>query len=116
MERRELIQDLASRITSIDRNHPVRVAIDGPDAAGKTILADELAAFVRGLGRSVIRGSIDGFHNPSIVRRRRGSLSPEGYFHDSFDYPALVKNLLRPLGPGGSLQAGRLRLSNRYED
>ena len=32
----------------------------------------------------------------------RGSESPEGYYHDSFDYPALRTALLDPLGPGGS--------------
>jgi uridine kinase len=103
MDRPELIRDLSSRITAINRSHPVRVAIDGPDAAGKTMLADELAAFIGGLGRSVIRASIDGFHNPAAIRHRRGPMSPEGFFHDSFDYQALVDVLLRPLGPGGSL-------------
>lgn len=37
----------------------------------------------------------------AAVRRRRGALAPEGYFYDSFNYPALVEVLLQPLGPGG---------------
>jgi uridine kinase len=52
--------------------------------------------------RPVIRASIDGFHNPQAIRRQRGSTSPEGYFHDSFNYSALLETLLRPLGAGGS--------------
>ena len=36
------------------------------------------------------------------MRRRRGALSPEGYFDDSFDYDAVIENLLKPLGPDGS--------------
>lgn len=103
MERRELIHNIAEKIAAIARPHPVRVAIDGVDAAGKTTFADELARALAALRRPVIRASIDGFHNPAAVRRRRGALSPEGYFHDSFNYPALVEALLQPLGPGGSL-------------
>ncbi len=100
--RQNILADIASRIAGVRRPHPIRVAIDGVDAAGKTTLADELAPVVTALGRSVIRASIDGFHNPQATRRRRGSRSPEGYFHDSFNYPALVEALLQPLGPGGS--------------
>ena len=107
MERVKVIQNLASRIVAVTRPHPVRVAIDGVDAAGKTTLADELALEITRLGRQVIRASIDGFHNPAAIRRRRGAMSPEGYFHDSFDYPALIHALLQPLGPGGSLEFRR---------
>lgn len=85
----------------------MRVAIDGVDAAGKTTLADELAHLVEGLGRPVIRASVDGFHNPAALRRKRGVLSPEGYFEDSFDYDALLSALLLPLGPGGSREFRR---------
>lgn len=102
MTRKELVLDLALRISRIPCAHPVRVAIDGVDAAGKTSLADELVAPLERLGRPVIRASIDGFHNPRTVRYRQGSLSPQGYFEDSFDYSAVVDVLLRPLGPGGS--------------
>jgi uridine kinase len=102
MERQKLLEDLASQIAAVVRPHPVRVAIDGVDAAGKTTLADELTGVIARLGRPVVRASIDSFHNPSTIRRRRGSTSPEGYFHDSFDYPALVSALLEPLGPRGS--------------
>ena len=83
--------------------HPVRVAIDGVDAAGKTSLADELVIPLQALGRPVIRASVDGFHNPRSIRYRRGADSPEGYFRDSFNYDALRCSLLVPLGPGGSL-------------
>jgi uridine kinase len=79
----------------------LRVAVDGPDAAGKTTLADELAETLHGRGREVIRIGIDGFHRPRSMRRRRGSLSAEGYYHDSFDYEAIRQLVLEPLGPGG---------------
>jgi len=102
VNRQQLLQELVSRILQLKRQHPIRVALDGVDAAGKTTLADELVEPLRALGRPVIRGSIDGFHNSSIVRYQKGSLSPEGYYHDSFNYPLLREALLAPLGPNGN--------------
>jgi uridine kinase len=102
MQRQPFVAGLAARIVSLTRAHPTRVAIDGVDAAGKTTLADELATSIEAMGRPILRASIDGFHNPAAKRRRRGRLSPIGYFEDSFNYTALLDGLLRPLGPGGS--------------
>jgi uridine kinase len=105
--RSRCLESLAGLILRIDRPHPVRVAIDGPDAAGKTILADELAPLIERSGRPVIRASIDGFHRPRAERIALGPESPDGYFLDSFDYPSLRAALLDPLGPGGSLRYRR---------
>jgi uridine kinase len=80
----------------------LRVGIDGVDGAGKTTLADALAEALRADGVPVIRASVDGFHHPRAVRYRRGRESPEGFFRDSYDYGALRRVLLDPLGPGGS--------------
>jgi uridine kinase len=100
--RKELVERLAGRIAAVERAHPVRVAIDGIDAAGKTTLADELVRPLEARGREVIRASIDGFHRPRAERYRRGPDSPQGYYEDSFDHAALREALLLPLGPGGS--------------
>jgi uridine kinase len=100
-KRSRILEELSARILALRREHPVRVAVDGVDASGKTVLADELAARISARGRPVIRASIDGFHHPDAVRHRRGD-SPAGYFEDSFNYEALVRELLSPLGPGGS--------------
>ncbi len=63
--REEIIDAIAARIASATRPHPVRVAIDGVDAEGKTTLADELrCALAQGAGSPGDQGSIDGFHNP----------------------------------------------------
>jgi uridine kinase len=92
---------LTDRLSQLSLPHPLRVAIDGIDAAGKTTLAGELALCLERSGRPVIRASLDGFHRPRLERYRRGPDSPEGYYHDSFDYEALKTALLLPLGPGG---------------
>lgn len=97
-----LLERLADLIAARQQAHPVRVAVDGVDAAGKTTLADELAALLAARGKAVIRACVDGFGRPRADRYRRGELSAEGYWLDAFDYPALRANLLDPLGPGGS--------------
>ncbi len=104
MTRAQLLDQLTALIVAIPCSHPLRVAIDGIDAAGKTRLADELAPLIEAQGRPVIRASIDGFHHPRSIRYRRGPDSPEGYYQDSFDYTALRALLLDPLGPRGNGQ------------
>ncbi len=99
--RHELLDRLAETIESVTTSHPVRVAIDGRPAAGKSTLADELAVVLRARGRSVIRATIEGFLLPRAKRYRRGADSPEGCYHDSFDFDALHRVLLAPLGPDG---------------
>lgn len=101
--RESLLKCVAEKAMSIDLGHPTRVAVDGVDAAGKTVFAEELKARLVEDGRDVIRASVDGFHNPRRVRHQRGRMSPEGYYIDSFNYRALLDYLLLPLGPGGDL-------------
>jgi len=100
--REDLIEVVANRIELASSSLVTRVAIDGIDGAGKTVFADEMAAALSRRGRSVIRASVDGFHNPRQIRYRLGRRSPEGYFRDSYDYAGLQRLLLEPLGPGGS--------------
>ena len=104
MNRTDVLEQVSAIIAEMDLLHPVRVAIDGVDGAGKTTLADELVAPIKRHGLPVIRASVDSFHNPQAVRYFRGRASPEGYFRDSFNYDALIENLLEPLGPAGSWQ------------
>ena len=96
-----MLRELARRICTMERPHPLRVAVDGIDAAGKTTLADELVEHCEPYGRGVVRASADDFHRPRAERYARGRYSPEGYYHDSTDYAALVERLLAPLGSGG---------------
>lgn len=91
---------MVENILVIRHDRPLLVAIDGIDAAGKTILAKELADKLRVCGVPVIESSIDGFHNPRAIRYKRGSESPEGYYRDSFNLAALKVLLLDPLKTG----------------
>ncbi len=105
--RDEMLGHLAATVGSVTVAHPARVAIDGPPAAGKTTLADELAALLRTRGRDVIRATIDDFLFPRVQRYPRGEYSAEGCYLDTHNHDALNRVLLDPLGPGGD---------RRYQD
>ncbi|NSW53425.1 MAG: uridine kinase [Anaerolineae bacterium] len=102
MERAQLLESLAQYLLGRDPGHPLRTAVDGVDAAGKTILADDLARVMEGRGRQILRSSVDYFHYPAALRHKNSSTTPESYYQDSFDYATLVEVLLRPLGPGAN--------------
>jgi uridine kinase len=101
-DRAEVLRFVAARIPQPADGRWVRVAVDGPDGAGKTTFADDLAAVLRSSERPVVRVSVDGFHAPRVVRYRRGRDSPEGFWLDSYDYPRFRADVLDPFGPGGS--------------
>jgi uridine kinase len=101
-DRTQILKRVADMLLALTYPHPLRVAIDGITAAGKTTLADELKPILELSGRQVIRASVDDFGRPRSERYRRGRESPEGYYHDAFNYPAVRRLLLKPLGLGGS--------------
>lgn len=75
--------------TSLESRPRLAVAFDGPDAAGKSTLADRVATLMP----SAVRASIDDFHRPIAERRARGDLSPEGYYFDTFALPQVCGTL-----------------------
>ncbi|MEO6702841.1 MAG: hypothetical protein ABI140_12475 [Jatrophihabitantaceae bacterium] len=96
--RGELLDQLAGAIEAASAPHPLRIAVDGPPAAGKSLLADELAAVVRARGREVIRATVDSFMLARAERYRHGEDSPHACYRRSFDYATLCRVLLDPLG------------------
>lgn len=99
--RAELFERLSAALASLSTAHPLRVAIDGPPAAGKTRLGDELGERLQLAGRPVIRTSADRFMFQRAMRYRQGVDSALGCYEDSFNYEALRRELLDPLGPAG---------------
>jgi uridine kinase len=96
------IEDLAGRVLAVAVDHPVRVAIDGRSAAGKTTLANALATALRATStRMVIRAELDGFMKMVADRNAYPYDSPESYYLDAWDYPAIRAALLAPLGTDG---------------
>ena len=76
--------------------------MDGFCATGKTTLSRALATLLTRAGRPVIRASADDFQHPPEIRWQLGRSSPEGFYRHAIDVGALSRELLIPLGPGGS--------------
>ena len=95
--RAEVLAELADAVPRLDR--PVLVAVDGADGAGKTLLADELAALVPGS----VRASLDDFHHSRAHRHAEGRTG-RTVWERSFDLVAVRRELLDPWrrGPGSS--------------
>jgi uridine kinase len=101
--RKQVLGEVADRILALRLDHPTRVGIDGHSAAGKTTLADELAATLRRrTARPVLRVTIDHFKRHVDLRTQYPPGSPESYYFEMFDVDAIRDELLAPLGPGGN--------------
>lgn len=109
-QRAQLLTAVAGLIAALTEAGPGdrywRVGVDGVDGSGKTTFAAELAAVLTNLERDVVQVSADGFHQVRRIRHRLGRESAEGFWLDSYDYPALFSNVLDPFRPGGD---GRYR-------
>jgi uridine kinase len=100
--RRELLESLVAEFAHNYGKGRTSIAVDGPDGAGKTRFADDLALALRRAGYEVFRASVDDFHRPRELRYLHGRYSPEGYYRDAFDYSLLRRVLLEPFRMGGS--------------
>jgi uridine kinase len=100
-----VLGQLTATIADMATNRRVLVAFDGPDAGGKTTMANRVAAALPG---AVVRASVEGFHRRREVRMARGLDSPEGYYRDSFNLEALEEELLSPFLAGNGLVRTRV--------
>lgn len=100
--RRELLESLVREFAHHYGKGRTSLAVDGPDGAGKTRFADDLAVAFRRAGYEVFRASVDDFHRPRELRYLQGRYSSEGYYRDAFDYSLLRRVLLEPFRMGGS--------------
>jgi uridine kinase len=114
-EARSIMLYMLANVIARMEKRPLLVAIDGKDAAGKTMITHELNTLLLERREQVITASVDGFHNPKEIRYRMGEDSPEGYYRDSFNYDLLRENLLEPLGPLGN-RLIRVQMFNHHLD
>lgn len=80
----------------------VRLAVDGAPEAGGDTLADELADVLRLRGRRPLRVGTRLFLRPASVRLEHGRRDPDALYDDALDVSGLRREVLQPLGPGGS--------------
>jgi hypothetical protein len=98
-----LADELAARCRAA-RTLPdvLRVAVDGADAARPGVLADAVAERLRAGGLPCARVSLADWLRPASLRLEHGRADEESYRSGWFDLAALDREVLGPLGPGGS--------------
>ncbi|HEY6744249.1 MAG TPA: hypothetical protein VI357_00895 [Mycobacteriales bacterium] len=101
MGRPDVLDELAAYLLEHDPGHPLRVGIDGWCGSGKTTFRRALADRLPAGARPIVELDSDGFHHPRAIRYRQGRGSARGYYDDAYDFTALERLVLRPLGPDG---------------
>jgi uridine kinase len=94
MERAALLSALWHVVPRPGR--PVLVAVDGPDGAGKTRFAADLATRTE---RPVVVAALDDFHHPRAWRHAEGRTGATVWAR-SFDYAAVRRELVDPWRAG----------------
>ena len=89
--REHVLGRIADHLCGRFPGHPVRVAVDGITASGKTTFARAQKRQPSARGRSAAHLSMDGFHNPRAVRHRQGRDSADGYYLDAYDFAAFAR-------------------------
>lgn len=96
-----ILDHLSEVILSKGDAKPLLVAINGKDASGKTILAQNLVAHLtRQTDRPVIGVSFDGFLNEASIRNAPFESEGEGSYNHAFNYGGFLKHFLVPLTSG----------------
>lgn len=104
---------LARDVVALRR--PAVIAVDGVDGSGKTTFANQLARAIDDAGRPAVVVHEDDFLAPRESRYRLGRQSPEGFFRDSYNLPALITHVLDPLRPGGDRRVRRRLFDHRTD-
>ncbi len=94
-----LIADFVAEPAS---DHPTRVALDGPAAAAPVELAEAVAAELRSRGRPASVITASSYWRDASLRLEYGRTDVDSYAGDWLDVSALTREVLGPLGPGGS--------------
>ncbi|WP_245158966.1 uridine kinase [Blastococcus sp. TF02A-35] len=78
------------------------MGVDGPEAAEPERLAGAVAERLPALGHGAVVVPATGFYRPASLRLEHGRTDPDARYTDWLDGNALNREVLGPLGPGGS--------------
>jgi hypothetical protein len=96
-----LVKDLADWINDFEMPHP-RIGIDGAPEIGASELSDSIAARLNSLGRPAIRASTSWWWRSAALRLELGRTDIDMLLGGWVDDAALRRELIDPLGPGGT--------------
>jgi hypothetical protein len=97
-----LVEHLAEVVGRLPRDRHVAVAVDGAAPTRTGELAEGLAAALRLRGRAAVRVSALDYLRPASLRLELGREDPDLFYTDWLDLKAIEREVLAPLGPGGS--------------
>jgi hypothetical protein len=95
-----LAEELVARIAAFPGW--VRVLLDGAPPTRPGDLAGQLVDPLRALGRPVLTVSAHDFLRPASLRFELGRTDPDAFYDSWLDEGAVRRELLDPLGPGGT--------------
>jgi hypothetical protein len=81
---------------------PLRIIIDGPRSVDLGAVATAMVGPLRIAGRPVVAVTADGFWRDASLRLEYGRQDADSYYNGWLDLDALRREVLDPLGPGGS--------------
>ncbi len=93
----------AAAATAAGRGHGLRLAVEGPVAADAAALADAVTAALRDRAVPVARVRAEEFLRARSLRLEHGDADPDAFFDGWYDLAALRREVLDPLGPGGTM-------------
>lgn len=105
----EVVRRLSERIhadlttaRTADPSRRWRILLDGAPPTGTAELADRLVEPLRAAGHPVARVAARDFSRPASIRWEYGREDPDVLYDLGLDAGALVREVLDPLGPGGT--------------
>ncbi len=102
-KQQRVYDQLADIILSAKPTSPYIVGINGKDASGKTIFADNFAGYLNTrTSRQIIRISVDDFMNERKMRRTPTSSEGETCYLYTFNFDAFKQYVIEPLQTNGS--------------
>jgi hypothetical protein len=106
ISRPALVAELVGRIVAELAGRPagdrLRVGFDSAPSAGGYELADALTGPLRAEGHVPVRVDSADFLRPASLRLELGRTNPDAFYESWYDLAALRREVLDPLGPGGS--------------
>jgi uridine kinase len=97
MNEKEIFELIRTSILSIQekKDKPIRIAVNGIEGTGKTVLAEKLTKYLNSENLNAIQVSIDGFHFNKEVRYKQGRNSAKGYYENSYNEIVFVEKVLK---------------------
>jgi hypothetical protein len=97
-----LVEHVAQAVARLPRGRRAAVAIDGAPPTRTDELCARLAEALRLRGRAVVPVSAGDYLRPASLRLESGREDPDVFYTDWLDLKALEREVLGPIGPGGS--------------